>query len=180
MVTSYWEMVASFVTSGVLNEELFFQSGQELLLTWVRVKPFVQELRAVSHPNAWRNLEMAGERFIQYWESTTPERRKVCRPHEYTRRPSRRVQGRVVRQDPEFFGERDLELVDIAKRLKEALRLEEFLTVSNIDYLVETDTYRGGMIFVSERTGVFFYVDPDIGAAVRERMRLDGFKPWDV
>jgi len=72
MVTSYWEMVASFVTSGVLNEELFFQSGQELLLTWVRVKPFVQELRTVSHPNAWRNLEMAGERFIQYWESTTP------------------------------------------------------------------------------------------------------------
>jgi len=85
-----------------------------------------------------------------------------------------------VRQDPEFFGERDLELVYIAKRLKEALRLEEFLTVSNIDYLVETDTYRGGIIFVSERTGVFFYVDPDIAAAVRERMRLDGFKPWDA
>ena len=31
MVTTYWEMVASFVTSGVLNAELFYQSGRELL-----------------------------------------------------------------------------------------------------------------------------------------------------
>jgi hypothetical protein len=29
MVVTYWEMVASFVTAGVLNQELFFQSGQE-------------------------------------------------------------------------------------------------------------------------------------------------------
>ena len=31
MVTTYWEMVASFLTSGVLNAELFYQSGRELL-----------------------------------------------------------------------------------------------------------------------------------------------------
>ena len=31
MVTSYWEMVASFITSGVLNPELFYQSGGEML-----------------------------------------------------------------------------------------------------------------------------------------------------
>ena len=31
MVVSYWEMVSSFVTSGVLNQELLFQSGGELL-----------------------------------------------------------------------------------------------------------------------------------------------------
>ena len=31
MVVTYWEMVASFVTSGVLHKELFFQSGRELL-----------------------------------------------------------------------------------------------------------------------------------------------------
>ncbi len=38
MVTSYWEMVSSFVTAGVLNDELFFQSGRELLFCWERVR----------------------------------------------------------------------------------------------------------------------------------------------
>ena len=28
MVTTYWEMVASFMTSGVLSQELFFESGR--------------------------------------------------------------------------------------------------------------------------------------------------------
>ena len=37
MVTSYWDLVASFMTSGVLHKELFFQSGRELLLVWERV-----------------------------------------------------------------------------------------------------------------------------------------------
>src|SRR4029453_6672198 len=34
MVTTYWEMVASFLTSGVLNKELFYQSGGERVLVW--------------------------------------------------------------------------------------------------------------------------------------------------
>ena len=38
MVTSYWEMVASFITSGVLNPELFYQSGRELLFCYARVR----------------------------------------------------------------------------------------------------------------------------------------------
>ena len=32
MVVTYWEMVASFITANVLDQELFFQSGRELLL----------------------------------------------------------------------------------------------------------------------------------------------------
>jgi hypothetical protein len=73
MVTSYWEMVASFLASGVLNEELFFQSGQEMLLTWIRIKPIVQEMRKMMNsPNPWKNLEAASERYIQYWNSTAP------------------------------------------------------------------------------------------------------------
>ena len=31
-VTSYWDMVSSFVASGVLNDELVFQNSRELLL----------------------------------------------------------------------------------------------------------------------------------------------------
>jgi hypothetical protein len=73
MVTSYWNMAASFMTNGVLNEDLFFQSGQELLLTWIRVKPLVAEMRTTTgYSNAWKNLEDVGERFIQHLNATAP------------------------------------------------------------------------------------------------------------
>lgn len=72
-----------------------------------------------------------------------------------------------MRREPEFFGDRELDLIYIAKRLKEALRLEELLNSAGIDYAIETDTYRGGMIFVSERVGAFFYVDPESAEAAR-------------
>ena len=64
---SYWEMVASFVTAGVLNEELLFQNPRELLLFWLRIKPVVKEVREVQRdPNAWKNLETVAEAFAKY------------------------------------------------------------------------------------------------------------------
>lgn len=47
-----------------------------------------------------------------------------------------------------------------------------------MNYLVETGTYRGGMIFVSERTGAFFFVDPGAAESVRRVMTEAEFKPW--
>ena len=47
MVTTYWEMVASFY-SGVLNAELFYQSGREMLFVWERVRDIVPTPRASS------------------------------------------------------------------------------------------------------------------------------------
>src|SRR2546421_10350968 len=44
MVMSYWEMVASFVTSGVLNQELLFQSGMELLFVWERIRELLPHI----------------------------------------------------------------------------------------------------------------------------------------
>ena len=82
-----------------------------------------------------------------------------------------------MKRDPEFFGDRELALVYIAKRLKDALRLEETLTAAGQDYAVETDTYRGGLIFASERVGAFFYVDPEREAEVRSVMRANRFRP---
>src|SRR5713226_9901424 len=58
MVTTYWEMVASFLTSGVLNAELFYQSGRELLFVWERVRDVVPALRdQYTHPLELTNLE---------------------------------------------------------------------------------------------------------------------------
>lgn len=66
----------------------------------------------------------------------------------------------------------------IAKRLREAKGLEKVLTEANLDYLVETDTYRGGFIFVSERVGAFFYVHPDYEEQCRNIMIQHNFKPY--
>src|SRR6185369_17843159 len=46
MVVSYWEMVSSFVTSGVLNQDLLFQSSGELLVVWERVREFLPAFSA--------------------------------------------------------------------------------------------------------------------------------------
>jgi prenyltransferase beta subunit len=83
-----------------------------------------------------------------------------------------------MERDPEFFGETELTLVYIAKKLKEALVLEKLLTNAEIDYLVEPDTYRGGFVFVSERVGAFFYVAPEAEERTRELMQAKGYKPY--
>ena len=41
MATTYWDMVASFITSGVLNQDLFLESGNELLFTWTKVSHLI-------------------------------------------------------------------------------------------------------------------------------------------
>src|ERR1039457_853448 len=41
MVVSYWEMAASFVTAGVLSQELFFESNGELMFCWEKVRGMV-------------------------------------------------------------------------------------------------------------------------------------------
>lgn len=82
-----------------------------------------------------------------------------------------------MKQPPEFFGERELALIFIAKKLREALALEEVLTRAGIDYLVEADTYRGGVIFQTERTGAFFYVDPESEEASLAVLRQHGYQP---
>ncbi|MDQ6759678.1 MAG: hypothetical protein M3Z32_07425 [Acidobacteriota bacterium] len=81
-----------------------------------------------------------------------------------------------MRRDADFFEDRELELIYIAKKLKESLRLEEAFTAAAIDYAVEPDNYRGGVIFQSERVGAFFYVLPEALESAHEIMRRHGFQ----
>lgn len=85
-----------------------------------------------------------------------------------------------MRQDPEHFGDQVLNLIYIAKKLKEALRLETALTNAGVDYVVEPDTYTGGIIFRAERVGAFFYVAPEAEPQAREIVTAQGFKPFDA
>jgi len=73
MVVTYWDMVASFLTSGVVNQELFFQSGGELLFVWERLRDIVPQLREAHHnPLQFRNLEQAAGAFVQWWNKQAP------------------------------------------------------------------------------------------------------------
>ena len=81
-----------------------------------------------------------------------------------------------MRRDPSFFEDQEMDLIYIARKLKEALSLESALTESGVEYVVEPDKYSGGVIFRSERVGAFFYVLPDSTEHAREVMRKHGFQ----
>jgi hypothetical protein len=73
-VTSYWDMVASFVAAGVLNAELVFQNNRELLLVWMRMEPIIQEVRsAFKDPSYMKNLETVSAAYTEYLDRVNPE-----------------------------------------------------------------------------------------------------------
>ena len=73
MITSYWDMVASFMTAGVLNKELFFQSGRELLIVWERVRDYLPSQREFyKDPNFLKHLEIVGNEFAAYMKKQDP------------------------------------------------------------------------------------------------------------
>jgi hypothetical protein len=73
-VTSYWDMVASFIQAGVLNQDLFFQTNRELLVVWVRVHPIVDEVRAAfKDPSYMKNLQSVANAYVEYLNKIDPE-----------------------------------------------------------------------------------------------------------
>ena len=82
-----------------------------------------------------------------------------------------------MKQEASFFTGYDPALIYIAKKLKDALRLEKVFTMAGVDYGVEADEYRGGVIFHRTRIGAFFYVRPDSAQVAREIMQRHGFEP---
>jgi hypothetical protein len=61
-----------------------------------------------------------------------------------------------MRQQAEFCGEAELNLIYMARRLRDALKLEGLLTEAGINYLVETGNYMGGVLFKRELAGACF------------------------
>jgi hypothetical protein len=84
-----------------------------------------------------------------------------------------------MRQDAKYFENREPVLIYIAKRLREALRLESVLTSAAVDYGVEADHYHGGIIFRRTRVGAFFYVLPESVESAHRTMREHGYKPYE-
>ncbi len=58
MVTSYWEMAASFVINGAIDEKMFNEANGEHVVVFSKIQPYLAELREMfGNPNAFVNLE---------------------------------------------------------------------------------------------------------------------------
>ena len=58
MVVSYWDMAASLVNHGAIDEELFNASGGEIVFIYAKIAKFIPELRAAfGAPEMLQNME---------------------------------------------------------------------------------------------------------------------------
>ncbi|MCU1266317.1 MAG: hypothetical protein JWM21_2635 [Acidobacteria bacterium] len=58
MVVSYWDMAASMVNQGAIDEELFNASGGEMVFVYAKIAKFLPELReAFGAPELLLNME---------------------------------------------------------------------------------------------------------------------------
>ena len=58
MVTTYWDMAASFVLRGAIDEAMFLDSAGEAWVIFAKVEPYVSEVRQrLSNDNYLRHLE---------------------------------------------------------------------------------------------------------------------------
>jgi hypothetical protein len=84
----------------------------------------------------------------------------------------------TMRREPEFFKEEQIELIYIAKKLADALAVEELLTSFDVDYIVQTSEYYSGMIFQKLRTGAFFYIDKEWVKYTKQLLEQNGRKAY--
>ena len=58
MVTSYWDMAASFVNHGVIDAEMFNDTVGEHIFVFAKIEPFLADLREkFENPKAFAHLE---------------------------------------------------------------------------------------------------------------------------
>ena len=84
-----------------------------------------------------------------------------------------------MKQEASFFDGQEAVLVYIAKRLKDSLRLESILTEAGVDFGVEADEYRAGVVFRTVRAGAFFYVLPPAVESAKDVMWRNNYKPYE-
>jgi hypothetical protein len=47
MITSYWDMAASFVLNGGIDRKMFIDSGTEYIFVYAKIADFLQEVREI-------------------------------------------------------------------------------------------------------------------------------------
>lgn len=59
MVTTYWDMACSFVNHGAIDAEMFNDATGEQVFVYVKLQPFIEQMRAVGNPTYMQHLERA-------------------------------------------------------------------------------------------------------------------------
>lgn len=63
MVVSYWDMAASLVNHGAIDEQLFNASNGEMVFVYAKIAPYLAELRATfGIPDMLQNMESVVKR----------------------------------------------------------------------------------------------------------------------
>lgn len=81
----------------------------------------------------------------------------------------------MARVEPEYI--RDPERIVIARSLRLALRVEEWLTAAGVDYTVQVESVGRSLLFRTERMGAVFYVNAGQATYCREQLAAAGFTP---
>jgi hypothetical protein len=87
MVTTYWEMAASFVTAGAIDAEMFHAANTEYVAVWSKMEPHIAELRKIAAlPDYLQHLEkvVAG---------VPDEGQKMAAMQKFLAHPARRKAG---------------------------------------------------------------------------------------
>jgi hypothetical protein len=73
MVLTYWEMVASIVNRGLIDEDFFFENSGEQWAVWEQVKPVISAWRTMfSSPKFLAHLEEQVQRLEAWREKRNP------------------------------------------------------------------------------------------------------------
>ncbi len=58
MVSTYWDMAASFVNRGAIDEDMFFDSAGEIWVVFSKIQPFVAQMReTLGNANYLKHLD---------------------------------------------------------------------------------------------------------------------------
>jgi hypothetical protein len=73
MVISYWDMVASIVNRGLINDEIFFENNGEIWVVWDRMRSIVPTWRAAfKNQLLFESIETTCKRLESWREKRAP------------------------------------------------------------------------------------------------------------
>ena len=76
MVVSYWDMAASFVNNGALDEKLFVDSVSEPVFVYAKVEPYLAEIREMfNEPEYLIHLEQVAKQYSNLEDKLAARRR---------------------------------------------------------------------------------------------------------
>ena len=78
MVTSYWDMAASLVNNGALDEQLFNDANGEHLFVFAKIEPILEDLRKLMNaPEALSHFEKLIRRIPENQEKLAAIRERI-------------------------------------------------------------------------------------------------------